>query len=270
MVSPGNPYSPPDSAVADVREPGTETQYAVPGIRVEAGRGATWIGDGWRLFKAAPLLWIVALVILLAVQLVLSLIPVLGPIANSLIYPVFMLGILVFARGIAAGEEPDIAHLFTGFRDKLGPLLMVGLLYLLMIMAVVAVLIGLVFALVGDPSAFDPVTFRRDMNEFGGGPLLLGLLAFLVFLGLGVLVAAAYWFAPGLVYYADLGAWAAMKESFRACLHNWLPFLVYGVLALLVVIAGFLAVFIGFFLVSMPVLMASYYSSFEDVFGRKG
>jgi uncharacterized membrane protein len=83
-----------------------------------------------------------------------------------------------------------------------------------------------------------------------------------------MLVAAAYWYAPGLVLYTDLGAAAAMKESFRTCMSNWLAFLVYGFLGLLVMIGGFLALVIGFFVVSLPLLMASYYASFRDLYGR--
>jgi hypothetical protein len=56
---------------------------------------------------------------------------------------------------------------------------------------------------------------------------------------------AAGW--PGLVFYTDMGAVAAMKQSFWACLRNWLPFLVYGILASLVILRGALALVIGLF-----------------------
>ncbi len=51
-------------------------------------------------------------------------------------------------------------------------------------------------------------------------------------------------------------------------MRNWLPFLVYGVLALLVVLLGAMALVIGLF-VALPVLMASYYATFRDLFGQK-
>lgn len=281
-----NPYSPPGSAVADVKEPGTQAQFTVPGIRVGAGRGASWLGEGWALFRAAPLLWIVTLVILLGMQLLLNLIPLFGPIAGYLLYPAFMVGILAFAKGIAESGQADVGNLFAGFREKLGPLVAVGGIYLLMLAVLVVVFLVILFASIGVPASFD----ADSLQQLARGEDLLGmLLAFLVAMALAVPVMAAYWFAPGLVYYADLGAWAAMKESLWACLRNWLPFLIYGVLALLafmllgiplgmlaasgtwsgialgIAISGFLAVF-----VLLPVLMASYYSSFLDLFGKKG
>jgi uncharacterized membrane protein len=76
-------------------------------------------------------------------------------------------------------------------------------------------------------------------------------------LALTLPVVAAYWFAPGLVFYADMGVVEAMKQSFSACLRNWLPFLVYGILASLVILLGALGLVIGLF-VALPVLMASY------------
>lgn len=270
MVSPTNPYSPPGSAVADVKEPGLATAIAVPGRKVDAGRGVSWIGEGWTLFKAAPLLWIVALVILFGVQLLLGLVPILGTIVNYLIYPVFMLGVLVFAKRIAEGGQAEIGDLFTGFREKLGPLVAVGALYLLMIGALLLIFLGILYPLVGAPPSADPEAFGLWMGTVvSEGGLAQVLLAVLLASALGIPVAAAYWFAPGLVYYADLGAWAAMKESFRTCLRNWLPFLVYGVMMLLVMIGGAFLLLIGMFLISLPVLMASYYSSFSDLFGKK-
>jgi uncharacterized membrane protein len=270
MASPNNPYSPPGSAVADVQEVTGETLFAVPGVKVDAGRGASWIGEGWALFKAAPLLWIVALVLLSVLQMVLGLIPLLGAIAQVLLGPVFMLGVLAFARGIAEGGQPDISNLFAGFREKLGPLAMVGLLYFLMILGVIAVFIGSLVALAGGAASINPDDVVESMGTFmAGDGMIAFLIALLLAMGLGILVAAAYWFAPGLVYYTDLGAWDAMKESFRTCMRNWLPFLVYGILGLLVIVAGMITLFIGLFLVSLPVLMASYYSSFSDLFGKK-
>ena len=64
-----NPYRPPSATVADVREPGAATQFGVPAAKVAASRGANWIGEGWTLFKVAPWMWIVALLIGLGIQI---------------------------------------------------------------------------------------------------------------------------------------------------------------------------------------------------------
>ena len=63
-------------------------------MRAEAGRGWGWIVEGWQLFARAPGIWIVILLIYLAISVVLSLIPFVGPLANALLSPVLVGGLL--------------------------------------------------------------------------------------------------------------------------------------------------------------------------------
>ncbi len=265
---PVNPYRPPSSTVADIREPGPELLFRVPGVQVDAGRGAGWISEGWALFKLAPLMWIVAMIILFAVSFLIGLVPFLGNIANFLLGPVFMVGMLAFAHGLASGEEPDVGKLFIGFREKTGPLVTLGALYLGMLVLVTIVAVGVVLATVG-MSAFSSADPEQVMSSLIAGGAVLGLLlALLVFLVLVALVFSAYWYAPALVFYAGLSPVDALKESFAATWRNWLPLLVYGILAALVMVLGTLALLVGL-IVAMPVVSASYYAGFRDVFARK-
>lgn len=264
-----NPYRPPSATVADVREPGAATQFGVPAAKVDAGRGANWIGEGWTLFKVAPSMWILALLILAGIEILLGLIPILGNIASTLIGPIFIVGILTFAHGIAQGEEADVGKLFVGFKEKLGTLIAVAALYIVMIVGVIVVGAIVTLPLLGGANLFNAASPEQAMQALMEGVGVAGvLIAMLAIFALTVPVVAAYWFAPGLVFYADMGAVAAMKQSFSACLRNWLPFLVYGILASLVILLGALALVIGLF-VALPVLMASYYVMFRDLFGQK-
>ncbi|MDF2447391.1 MAG: hypothetical protein K0S46_2627 [Moraxellaceae bacterium] len=270
MTTPDNPYRAPAAAVADIRESVAETRFGLPAATVDAGRGSTWIGEGWALFKAAPLMWIVAMLVLFGIQMLLGIVPVLGSIASLLIGPMFMVGVLAFGHAIAEGGEADLGNLFVGFKDKVGSLVLVAVLYFALIMAVIVICVIAAVVLLGGSqllSAASPEAAMGQIIAGAGGLAFLGI--FLLMFGLLVLVAASYWFAPGLVFYANLGAWDAMKASFSACLRNWLPFLVYGILAFLVMIGGLLALVIGFFVVAMPLLMASYYTSFRDIFGQQ-
>ena len=82
---------------------------------------------------------------------------------------------------------------------------------------------------------------------------------------LAIPVAMAYWFAPALVALNGLGPVAAMKTSFLGCLKNILPFLLYGLVAML---AGLLAVIplgLGWFVLG-PVLAASMYAAYRDIY----
>lgn len=270
MSSTDNPYRPPSAVVADVHNPGPEAGFSVPGAVVDAGRGASWIGEGWDLFKAAPAMWIVAMLIMFGLNFALGLVPILGNIAAVLLGPLFMVGVLAFGHGIARGGQADIGALFVGFREKTGTLVTVAVLYVLLFLGLAIVFVAVAFFMVGGAAFLASASPEQAMSTLlAGGGVMSVLLAFLVFFALAMLVAAAYWFAPGLVLYANLGAWDAMKASFSACLRNWLPFLIYSILGFLVLMGGLLVVFVGMFLLSLPVLMASYYASFRDIFGQQ-
>lgn len=266
---PLNPYRAPSAHVQDVREPEGPVHFAAPARKVDAGNGASWIGEGWALFKAAPLLWIVALLLLGGLYALVSRIPELGEVLLVVFGAVPMVGMLAFAKGIADNGEANIGHLFVGLRDKLGALVLVSLLNFLLFMGALVVVGGLALVLVGS-SVFAGMASPEQFAEalFAGAVGLSLLLLLLVFLALTMLITAAYWFAPGLVFFAGLGVVDAFKQSFAACLRNWLPFLIYGLLGCLVLMAGTLALGIGL-LVALPVLMASYYVSFRDLFGQQ-
>jgi uncharacterized membrane protein len=74
------------------------------------------------------------------------------------------------------------------------------------------------------------------------------------------------WFAPSLVVFRNASAADAMVLSFNACLKNILPFLVYSVIALIPFIVLFVTV-LGW-LVLFPVMIASVYTSYRDVFAE--
>ena len=52
-----NPYAAPKAAVADATIP-AKGNFVPGGRGVAAGRGLSWIGEAWDLFKQAPGLWI--------------------------------------------------------------------------------------------------------------------------------------------------------------------------------------------------------------------
>ena len=75
----------------------------------------------------------------------------------------------------------------------------------------------------------------------------------------------AYWFAPVLVGLNNLTAVQAMKLSFVACLRNMLPFLLYGLIFMLLLIVAIIPFGLGL-LVAVPLMMTSLYTSYVDVF----
>ena len=76
------------------------------------------------------------------------------------------------------------------------------------------------------------------------------LLAILIVLGLSIPLMMAYWFAPALVALNGFAAFDAMKTSFSACLKNIVPFLVYGLVGMVLAVVASLALMLGWFILA--------------------
>jgi uncharacterized membrane protein len=235
---------------------------------VASGNGTAWWREGWRLFTASPGIWIAITVLYVIIMVMLSFIPVLGSLATTLLAPVFAGGVLAGCRTQDHGGELRIEHLFGGFSDRLGPLMILGLLYLIGTLAIVGVMGTLLFAAVGVTGIATLLT--GDPLQAGVAALAaLGIGAlFAVLLGLllGIPLMMAFWFAPALVALRNDEPLAAAKASFGACLRNMMPMLVYSLLGLAFAIVASIPLGLGW-LVLAPVFAASIYASYKDIFG---
>lgn len=228
------------------------------GRTVDAGRPVEWLKRGWALFLKNPGLWLAITVVLVVVAVVLSLVPLLGQLALNFLMPVVGAGLLVGCKSLSEGGELRFDHVFLGFKQSTSPLITVGILYLVGMACIMAVTF-----LVGGGAA---LTGAVVGNLAGAGMAAGGfLLAMLVMLLLMVPLVMAVWFAPALVIFHDLAPLAAMKTSFAVCLKNMLPFLVYGVILLVLCFVAAIPMFLGF-LVLLPVLIGAHYASYVDLF----
>ena len=101
-----------------------------------------------------------------------------------------------------------------------------------------------------------------DATALGIGALLVVLVS----LALILPVYMALWFAPALVALAGRAApTRAIAQSFRGCLKNIIPFLVYGVILFVLAIVATLPLMLGW-LVLGPVVIASVYAAYRDIF----
>jgi len=117
-----------------------------------AGAGVDWIGEGWRLFAKAPLMWVISILVLVVLAVVVNIIPIIGGLAFQLLQPVFAAGFIVACRSIETGGEFELEHLFAGFKRNFANLLVVGL--ILVAGGIALLLVFAVFAGFGLVTAF--------------------------------------------------------------------------------------------------------------------
>lgn len=235
------------------------------GRSVDFGRGFNWIADAFGLFSRAALGWIAFGVILFVILISFSMVPLIGQFLFNLISPIIVAGALVAARNIDRGEAMKPEDFMAGFSGKPVPLLILGALYMAGSLIITLVFVAIVAVTVGTAllSAFlDP---PRLLEFITIGTLISLLLAALVALALYVPLLMAYWFAVPLVHFHDMPPVDAMKASFMGCLKNILPFLLYGIVSLVLLILAVIPFGLGL-LVMVPVLMITVYTSYQDAY----
>jgi uncharacterized membrane protein len=91
------------------------------------------------------------------------------------------------------------------------------------------------------------------------------VLASLVVLALVIPVNMALWFAPALVMLQGQTATRAITQSFKGCLRNIVPFLIYGTVLLVLGFLASLPLALGW-LVLGPVILGSVYAAYRDIY----
>ena len=225
-------------------------------------RGWEWIKQGYALFMKAPLLWVVILLICFIAAAGLSAVPVIGEPLASLLLPAVLVGLMVGCRSLEQGDELELAHLFSGFRQRtaqlvtLGGIALVGqfLIFGVMMMVGGATLVSILTS--GQPVE-DPEIIKQAITG-AGLAILLGITLFSVLL-------MAMQFAPMLVYFNNVAPVDAMKLSLRAFVNNIGAMLVYGVAFMILAILASIPMMLGW-LVLLPVMFTSLYACYCDIF----
>jgi hypothetical protein len=243
---------------------------------VQTGRGVLWLADGWRLFRAAPLGWIAIVFAYWLIMTLVSVVPLVGVAAASILVPAFSVGFMAAARAAAGRRPVELAQLFDGFRHHLRSQIILGVVYL--------ACLGLVLAAtaLADEGALAGwmLAGRRPEDEILQSDAFLAALVAAAALYAPVLMM--FWFAPPLAAWHDTSPAKALFFSFFACLMNWRAFLAYGTATALLVLALPLAVLsvvmmaslkvaamslvFPLLIVLLPTLFASFYASYRDVF----
>lgn len=225
--------------------------------QVPAGNAWAWIVNGFNLFKANPAMWIILLVIYLVIMIPVSMLPVIGSVVSTLLAPVFAAGMMWGCQALVRNQDLEINHLFEGFKHNTSQLIAIGGIYMACLL-----FIAVIVVLAMDKDTVELLVKGKDLTpEQADGVLTPILIAMLLVMP----VLMAYWFAPILAGLHNLTAVDAMKLSFAACLKNMLPFLLYGLIFMVLLIIAIIPVGLGLVIV-VPMMMTSLYSSYIDVF----
>lgn len=236
--------------------------------RPPAGAAVEWMKTGYRLFTPAVVPWMGMSAAFFLAAFGISLIPVIGPLALELLSPFLVAAYMAAAQAAERGEPTGLIHVGAGFYRGRNALLVIGVVYL-----VAHLVVGQVMTLIGGdaverlltltvrPQEMDPEEMRALLDR-AMPALLTGTVLFTPLL-------MATWFAPALALFEDFPPGKAMFWSLWACLVNWRPMILYG---LLLSLLGMLALVIPLglgLLLFLPMAMTSTYAAYRMQFVPK-
>jgi hypothetical protein len=235
---------------------------------VNARRGVDWLIEGFEYFRRSAGAWIGTTFILIVINIVSGLIPFAGLIVLPLFTPVFIGGLLLGCRDIANNGNLEINHLFSGFNADFGNLVVLGLIYTLGSIFIIMSMVLVAFISVGLDFFINIINGDSNiiLEDFYNFEYLTSLLM-VVLIGLifYVPLLMAFWFAPALVVLGGQNPMESIKNSFIGCLKNTVPFLVYGLVGLLLSIIATIPLLLGWFIL-MPIIIASIYISYLEIY----
>ncbi|MGO1400229.1 MAG: BPSS1780 family membrane protein [Psychrobacter sp.] len=221
--------------------------------KCETGAGLSWLLKAFELFRDQPLLWLAIGVVYLIIFAIGSSIPFINFIFPFLSF-VFIGGIIKGCADQSAGKELRFDHLFSAFNTHIKPLIILSILYAV-VLIVAMIPIALIF---GGMAMF--AVYQSD--SFALISVVVGIsLAFILVTPILMII----WFAPALIVLHDVEPMQAMKMSFRGCVKNLLPFLVFGLMAPILMLLGTLFTLGLGLIVLLPIGMITYYTSYRDV-----
>lgn len=198
-------------------------------------QGWTWVHKGLALWWRKPMAFVgMAAFFLLAVTLVMSVVPVLGPVLGMGLVPMLSLGFMLASRNVLSGGAVHPLQLIDGLRHPV-PAQRKAQWVLAVVYALSALLINSLADWL-DAGQFEAL--HRALAQAGadGKPppalgtiladprLMEGLLARL---GLTALVSVPFWHAPALVHFGGQGALQALFSSTVALWRTRGAFVVY-------------------------------------------
>lgn len=238
-----------------------ESRISSP-VAAPAGRGAAWLFEGFSMFQKDWLTWIGITVIFFVLTIVVSIIPF-GSFLFNLVIFAFLGGLMLGCREIDKEGDFSVGHLFAGFSENFGQYVLLGVIYSVGVLVIVILMLIMMFVMLGGFAFITDLQSGQldNLVQYSVTILIVALVAMLLYVPL----IMAFWFTPALVALGNLDAIDAIKASFSGCLANVVPYLLYGVVAMLLSLLASIPFFLGW-LILCPMLLASIYISYRDIY----
>lgn len=223
-----------------------------------ASRGVAWLGESFRLFRGAPLVWVGLCAGWIVITFGLMIVPLIGMVASNFLQPVFFASFAICAYKQRAGEKITMHDLFAGFRHHVRALVNLGALLLLAQLAILVVM-----AMLGLPTGSSTdreFTIQEYVELLKGSEWILA-----VGFVLTVAVKGALWFAPPLIAFHGMSTTQAMRWSLYAAISNIGAMMVYGTVLLGLFFIALIPWALGL-VIAVPLMAISTYVGYREVF----
>lgn len=252
----------------DISASANDSQLHHEPQKVAAGRGLNWLTEGWALLMKEPLVFAVMSVISLVAIFIMSLVPFLGSLAVTLLWPAMMAGFFLAFKHAKQQQAVTANDLFEPFKAP-ASLIGVGAMYLLASFVLLLVLGLVAFLSLGSITAI--MNGQIDMGRMAVGLAILALIATPTSLAL----AMAFVFAPVLVHEHQVPVIDAIKRSFFGSLRNILPFIVFfgvfilcsfaiSVLVAIPLLGWLLGIAVA--IIYLPLFCGALFCAYRDIF----
>ena len=225
---------------------------------VPASRGALWLGEAFRMFRANPAPWLGMTAGWLSITFALVFVPFLGGVIANFLQPAFFAGFAIAGYKQSAGERIVVGDLFSGFRRNMRSQVNLGAVLLVAQIAIFALMAAMGLPMSRDDN--EPFTIAEYVEALQGKEWILAV-GFL----LTVVVKGALWFAPPLIAFQGMPTMHAVRWSIYAAFANIGPMMVYGAVLLGLFFLGAIPWALGLIVV-LPMMAISTYVGYREVF----
>ena len=243
--------------------------------KLPARAGWLWVQQGFGLFRQQPGSLFTLFLAYLFLMLLVSVLPLLGQVAQVVLMPVFSIAFMQASLAIEQKQRIRPKLLFSGFvKPALPALLGLGGLYLL------AGLLAIGASALADGGMFwklasgqiDPKAELAQSANIGAGFLIAALVY--------IPAAMAFFFAAPLIFWKHMSLGKALFFSFFATIKALKAFIVFGlswfaicmlVSQLVMLVFGLsetaVMVMLPLWITMMVILQGSFYSAYRQIFG---